>query len=105
MPSVDPANTTPGMAAGAAELAPMHTSGMTAINPANGKILWKVDTAGRTYDTTNGIKGLRGGGIDGNGPTIAQGTVFVTSGFDGASNYGSTGAGTNVLLAYTVDGK
>lgn len=76
-----------------------------AYNAANGRILWEDNTAGRTYSTVNGVPNQPGGGVDGNGPTIAQGTVFVTSGFDGASGYGSTGFGSNVLLAYTVDGK
>lgn len=71
----------------------------------DGKIVWRFNTTAQKYDTTNGIKGQPGGGMDGNGPTIAQGMVFATSGFDGASNYGSTGFGANVLLAFSVDGK
>ncbi len=76
-----------------------------AYDARNGKVLWKFDTVAQTYNTTNGVRGQLGGGMDGNGPTIAQGMVFATSGFDGASNYGSTGGGANVLLAFTVDGK
>jgi polyvinyl alcohol dehydrogenase (cytochrome) len=70
-----------------------------------GKVVWKFNSTAQAYDTANGVKGQLGGGMDGNGPTIAAGTVFATSGFDGASNYGSTGFGSNVLLAFTVDGK
>jgi polyvinyl alcohol dehydrogenase (cytochrome) len=76
-----------------------------AYDTATGKIVWKFNATAQTYDTVNGVKGQMGGGFDGNGPTIAAGTVFTTSGFDGAANYGSTGFGSNVLLAFTVDGK
>ncbi len=76
-----------------------------AYDAATGRILWEHNTAGQTYATVNGVRDQPGGGVDGNGPTIAQGTVFVTSGFSGASNYGSTSTGRNVLIAYTVDGK
>jgi len=76
-----------------------------AHDAATGKIVWKFNTTGQTYATTNGVPNQPGGGIDGNGPTVAAGTVFVTSGFDGASSFGSTGFGSNVLLAFTVDGK
>ena len=44
-----------------------------------------------------------GGSLDGLGAAIAGGRVFVMSGFNGAANTG--GNGTNVLLAYSVDGK
>jgi polyvinyl alcohol dehydrogenase (cytochrome) len=78
---------------------------LRAYDAATGKVVWKVDTAATHYDTTNGVKGQPGGGLDGNGPTIAGPGLFVTSGWDGASGYGDTGTGYNVLLAYTVDGK
>jgi polyvinyl alcohol dehydrogenase (cytochrome) len=68
-----------------------------------GKILWEDSTTSRTYDTVNGIKGQPGGGIDGMGPTVANGMVFITSGNNGAARVGSNGV--NVLLAYSVDGK
>ena len=74
-----------------------------AYSTAKGKLLWEDSTTSRTYATTNGVAAQPGGGIDGNGPTIAGGMVFVTSGHDGAAGVG--GNGTNVLLAYSVDGK
>ena len=74
-----------------------------AYDTAKGKLLWEDSTTSRTYATTNGVAAQPGGGIDGNGPTIAAGMVFVTSGHDGAAGVG--GNGTNVLLAYSVDGK
>jgi polyvinyl alcohol dehydrogenase (cytochrome) len=76
-----------------------------AYDTATGKVLWKFNSTGQTYDTINGVKGQRGGGIDGNGPTIADGMVFTSSGFQGAAGYGATGMGSNVLLAFSVDGK
>lgn len=74
-----------------------------AYGTAKGKLLWEDSTTSRTYATVNGVADQPGGGIDGNGPTIANGMVYVTSGHDGAGGVG--GNGTNVLLAYSVDGK
>jgi polyvinyl alcohol dehydrogenase (cytochrome) len=74
-----------------------------AYDAKTGKILWEDSTTARTYDTVNGIKGQPGGGIDGMGPTVANGMVFITSGNNGAARVGSNGV--NVLLAYSVDGK
>ena len=36
-----------------------------------GRIVWTFNTTAQKYDTTNGVKGQPGGGMDGNGPTIA----------------------------------
>ncbi len=74
-----------------------------AYDSRSGKILWEDSTTSRSYDTVNGIKGQPGGGIDGMGPTIAGGMMFITSGNNGAARIGSNGV--NVLLAYSVDGK
>ena len=74
-----------------------------AYDAATGKIVWEFSTTAQTYDTVNGIKGQPGGGIDGMGPTIAGGMVFLTSGNNGAARIGSNGV--NVLLAFSVDGK
>ncbi len=74
-----------------------------AYDSKTGKIVWEDSTTSRTYSTVNGIKGQPGGGIDGMGPTIAGGMVFITSGNNGAARVGSNGV--NVLLAYSVDGK
>jgi polyvinyl alcohol dehydrogenase (cytochrome) len=65
---------------------------------ANGHIVWDVDTV-RDYQTVNGVKG-RGGAIDGPGPVVVGGMLYVNSG------YGIFGGGPgNVLLAFSVDGK
>jgi len=53
----------------------------------------------REYQTVNGIA-ARGGSLDGPGPIIGGGMVFVNSGYtvDG-------GTAGNVILAFSVDGK
>jgi polyvinyl alcohol dehydrogenase (cytochrome) len=71
---------------------------MRAYSAADGKILWDFDTI-RAYETVNGVPG-RGGSIDGPGPSIGGGMVFVNSGYPTAG--GTPG---NVLLAFSVDGK
>jgi polyvinyl alcohol dehydrogenase (cytochrome) len=71
---------------------------MRAYSTADGKILWDVDTID-VYEGVNGVLG-RGGSIDGPGPTVANGIVYVNSGYPTAG--GTPG---NVLLAFSVDGK
>jgi len=63
-----------------------------------GEIIWDFDTA-RGYDAVNGGK-ARGGSLDGGGPAVVSGMVYVNSGY---GNYG--GMPGNVLLAFSVDGK
>ena len=76
---------------------------LRAYDPATGKVLWAYSTTAQTYDTTNGIKGQPGGNIDGLGPAIAGGMVYVQSGWLGAAQTG--GNTVNVLLALSADGK
>ena len=68
---------------------------LRAYSTEDGKILWDFDTV-REYDGANGVKG-KGGSMDGPGPVVVNGVVYVNSG------YGSWGgiAG-NVLLAFAV---
>jgi polyvinyl alcohol dehydrogenase (cytochrome) len=73
-----------------------------AFEASTGKPLWDYDTAGRHYDTVNGVKNQRGGNLDSNGITFAGPMAFLMAGFNGAS--GSSGPD-NVLLAFSVDGK
>ncbi len=66
----------------------------------DGQIIWDFDTVA-DYDTVNGVA-ARGGALNGPGPTIVDGMLFVSSG------YGTLGLGFmpgNVLLAFSVDGK
>jgi polyvinyl alcohol dehydrogenase (cytochrome) len=71
---------------------------LRAYSARDGKILWDFDTVG-TYRTVNGVE-ARGGSLDGAGPAIADGMLFVNSGY--AIWGGMPG---NVLLAFSVDGK
>ena len=71
---------------------------LRAYAAADGKVIWDFDTVG-TYQTANRVEG-RGGSIDGPGPAIAGGMLFVNSGY--ATAGGMPG---NVLLAFSVDGK
>ncbi|MDB5495287.1 MAG: hypothetical protein JWP86_2624 [Phenylobacterium sp.] len=74
-----------------------------AYDAASGQILWANSTTAQAYDTLNQVKAQPGGAIDGLGPTIAGGMVYVMSGFNGPSRTG--GNGINVLLAYSVAGR
>jgi polyvinyl alcohol dehydrogenase (cytochrome) len=58
----------------------------------DGTVLWDFDTA-REFQTVNGIK-AKGGSIDGPGPVVVDGMVFINSGY---SRFG--GLPGNVLLA------
>ena len=62
----------------------------------DGKILWDYNTA-RDYETMNGIK-AKGGSIDGPAPVMADGMLFVNSGY---GMFGQMGG--NVLLAFGVE--
>jgi len=63
-----------------------------------GEVLWDADTA-REFPTVNG-KAAHGGSLDVAGPAVANGMVFVNSGY---GQWG--GMPGNVLLAFSVDGK
>jgi polyvinyl alcohol dehydrogenase (cytochrome) len=68
---------------------------LRAYATADAKLLWEVDTA-REYPIVNGTS-ARGGAMDGPGPTIADGMLYVNSGY---SQWG--GQPGNVLLAFEV---
>jgi polyvinyl alcohol dehydrogenase (cytochrome) len=68
---------------------------LRAYSTANGKVLWSADT-NRDFKTVNGVR-AHGGSMIGPGPAIADGWLYVNSG------YGShAGRGGNVLLAYSI---
>jgi polyvinyl alcohol dehydrogenase (cytochrome) len=69
-----------------------------AFSTADGKVLWDADTA-KTYKTVNGVP-ARGGALNGAGPVIAGGMVFVNSGYPRQG--GKPG---NVLLAFGLPGQ
>jgi polyvinyl alcohol dehydrogenase (cytochrome) len=74
-----------------------------AYDARTGEIVWAHSTTAQTYDTLNQVKAQPGGSIDGLGAAVANGMVYVMSGFNGASRTG--GNGVNVLLAYSVEGR
>jgi polyvinyl alcohol dehydrogenase (cytochrome) len=61
----------------------------------DGNILWDFNT-NREFETVNGIKGT-GGSIDGPPPLIADGMIYLNSGY---GMFGQTPG--NVLLAFTI---
>jgi polyvinyl alcohol dehydrogenase (cytochrome) len=64
-----------------------------AFSTEDGEMIWDFDTA-QTYSTVNGVP-AKGGSIDGAGPVIVGGMMFVNSGYP--RNGGMPG---NVLLAF-----
>lgn len=66
-----------------------------ALSTTDGKSLWSFDTT-KEVKTANGVK-AHGGSIGSAGPTIANGMVYVTSGYTGFQN----GVPGNVLLAFS----
>ncbi len=79
-----------------AVLSGSYDGGVRAYAADDGSLVWQFDT-NREFTTVNGVK-ANGGSIDGPGPIVGGGMVFVTSGYGGIS--GQPG---NVLLAFGVD--
>ena len=71
---------------------------LRAYATADGRIIWDVDTA-IEYQAVNGVK-AKGGSLDGPGPVVVGGTLYVNSGY---GMFGEMPG--NVLLAFSVDGK
>jgi polyvinyl alcohol dehydrogenase (cytochrome) len=69
-----------------------------AYSTEDGRVLWDFDTV-RVYETVNGVA-ARGGSLDGPGPAIGGGMLYVSSGYTVCG-----GMAGNVLLAFSVDGK
>lgn len=69
---------------------------LRAYSTEDGTVLWDFDTV-RSYDTVNGVP-AQGGSMDGAGPVVAGGMLYVNSGYP-------TGGGMpgNVLLAFSID--
>ncbi|MGH7017495.1 MAG: PQQ-binding-like beta-propeller repeat protein, partial [Caulobacteraceae bacterium] len=72
---------------------------LRAWRASDGKVLWSYDTGGAPIPTLDGGT-ARGGVLDGGGPTIAGGRLYVVSGY--AERSGRPGT---VLLAFSVDGR
>ncbi len=69
--------------------------GLRAYDAGTGKIVWTYDT-NRSFDTVNGVE-AKGASMDGPGPVVAGGMLYVTAG-----NGGYVGRPGNVLLAFGV---
>lgn len=67
---------------------------LRAYDSHGGSVIWDFDTA-QEYSTTNGFK-AHGGSMNGSGPTIVSGMVYVNTGYTNAM------AG-NVLLAFSAE--
>jgi polyvinyl alcohol dehydrogenase (cytochrome) len=70
---------------------------LRAYSSEDGKVLWDFNTV-REFSAVNGVKAT-GGALDGPGPVIVNGMVFVNSGY---ARFG--GAPGNVLLAFEPSG-
>ena len=71
---------------------------LRAFSTEDGHLLWDYDTV-RDYITVNGVP-AKGGSIDGAGPVVVDGVLYVNSGYPRLG-----GMPGNVLLAFSVDGK
>jgi polyvinyl alcohol dehydrogenase (cytochrome) len=70
---------------------------MRAHSTADGQVLWQFSAMGEPIMTVNGVAG-HGGSINGAGPTVVGGMLFMNSGYA----YGGDTAG-NLLLAFGVE--
>lgn len=70
--------------------------GLRAYSSKDGSIIWLFDT-NREFETVNGVP-AKGGSMDGPGPVVADGMLYVNSGYGGI--IGSPG---NVLLAFALE--
>ena len=107
MPAEKPLCGTPGRNCSAAQgaavtaipgavLSVSYDGGLRAYAADDGTVLWQFDT-NREFTTVNGVK-ANGGSMDGPGPIVAGGLLFVNSGYGGI-----VGKPGNVLLVFGVD--
>jgi outer membrane protein assembly factor BamB len=71
---------------------------LRAFSTEDGHLLWDFDTV-RDYFTVNGVP-AKGGSIDGAGPVVVDGVLYLNSGYPRLG-----GMPGNALLAFSVDGK
>ena len=79
-----------------AVLSGSYDGGLRAYAADDGSLLWQFDT-NREFVTVNGVK-ANGGSMDGPGPSVAGGLLFVNSGYGGIA-----GRPGNVLLVFGVE--
>lgn len=73
-----------------------HDGGLRAYSTVDGKVLWTFD-ANREFTTVNGVK-ASGASMDGPGPIVAGGMLYVNAGYGGL-----VGRPGNVLLAFALE--
>lgn len=95
-PGCSPAQSAAATAIPGVVFSPSMDGHLRAYSTESGEVIWDVDTA-RPYETVNGVK-ANGGSIDGSGPVIVGGMMFVNSGY---ARFG--GMRGNVLLAFGVE--
>ena len=79
-----------------AVIAGSHDGGLRAYSTADGSVLWQFDT-NKEFPTVNGVKAT-GASIDGSPLIVADGMIFVNSGYGGIA--ARTG---NVFLAFGLE--
>jgi polyvinyl alcohol dehydrogenase (cytochrome) len=79
-----------------AVLSGSYDGGLRAYAADDGSLLWQFDT-NRDFETVNGVK-ANGGSMDGPGPIVAGGLLFVNSGYGGI-----VGRPGNVLLVFAAE--
>jgi polyvinyl alcohol dehydrogenase (cytochrome) len=79
-----------------AEFSGAHDGGLRAYSTDDGRILWTFD-ANKEFPTVNGVK-ANGASMDGPGPIVAGGMLFVNAGYGGL-----VGRPGNVLLAFSLE--
>ena len=70
--------------------------GLRAYSSKDGRILWQFDV-NREFETVNGVRAT-GSGMDGPGPIVAGGMMFLNAGYGGL-----VGRPGNVLLAFGIE--
>jgi len=73
---------------------------LRAYDAKDGRIVWSLDIGQASFRPINAAAPMKGDTMNGAGATVAGGTLFQISGYK-ASNVKAT----NLLLAFTVDGK
>lgn len=73
-----------------------HDGGLRAYSTRDGSVVWSFDT-NREFTTVNGVK-ANGASMDGPGPVVAGGMLYVNSGYGGL-----VGRPGNVLLAFGLE--
>ena len=73
---------------------------LRAYAPASGKVIWSLDVGQTSFEALNASGPVKGDTMNAGATTVAGGTLFQVSGYQ-SSNPRST----NLLLAFTVDGR